>query len=230
MKRRYYKNIEEGSSYWLSIGDLMASVLIIFILIFVYQVLDMNEKIEKKDQIIKEITNTKNKIIEKLSGEFDKDTLKIIIDPKTGAIKLDEKILFSTGEYKLKEEGKEYLRKFVPIYTELLLSDSEIKESLAQIIVEGHTDDIGSYMNNLELSQKRAFAVVDFIFNGMPDFSNKEELKKYITANGRSFMKTIKNEQTGEIDRDKSRRVEFQFKLKEDEALEKVRTQLEEVI
>ena len=43
-------------------------------------------------------------------------------------------------------------------------------------------------------------------------------------------MKTIKNEKTGEIDRDKSRRVEFQFKLKEDEALEKVRTQLEEVI
>lgn len=229
MKKRYSKGLEESSSYWLSIGDLMASVLIVFILIFVYQVLDINEKIEAKDKIIQEMTNVKNKIIEKLNGEFEKENLRIIIDQKNGSIKLDEKILFSTGESNLKPEGKEYLEKFIPLYSKLLLSDKDIRAELSQIIVEGHTDDVGSYMYNLNLSQKRAFAVVNFIFTEMGDFPQKEQLREYITANGRSNIKLIRDEYD-RVDREKSRRVEFQFKLKDDETLVKVQNQLREGI
>lgn len=228
MKRRYSKAGEEASSYWLSIGDLMASVLIVFILIFVYQVLDMNEKAKKQGDIITILTDVKIRIIEKLNGDINQDALNIIVDPKTGAIKLDERVLFSVGEHRLKPEGKQYLRVFIPAYTSLLLSDPDIKNQLSQIIVEGHTDDVGSYMFNLDLSQKRAFAVVNFIFSEMGYFPYKEELKKYITANGRSYMKPILNPRTRRIDRGKSRRVEFQFKLKEDEALEKIHLLIKE--
>lgn len=229
MKKRYSKDFQEGSSYWLSIGDLMASILIVFILIFVYQVLDINEKIEAKDKIIQEMTNVKNKIIDNLNGEFEKENLRITIDQKNGSIKLDEKILFSTGESSLKPEGKDYLRKFIPLYSRLLLSDKDIREELSQIIVEGHTDDVGSYLYNLDLSQKRALAVVNFIFTEMGDFPHKNQLREFITANGRSNIRLIRDE-NGRVDREKSRRVEFQFKLKDDETLIKVQNQLREGI
>lgn len=227
MRRRGKKDDVEASSYWLSVGDLMASILVVFILIFVHQVLNINEKLESKEKIIEEISSVKNRIIEKLNGEFEKENLKVMIDQKTGAIKLDEKILFDYGQDYLKLEGKEYLNKFIPMYTKLLLSDEKIKSEISQIIIEGHTDNVGSYLYNLDLSQRRAFQVVKFIYQEMPNFEYKEQLKEFITANGRSSIKLIRKE-NGAVDQEKSRRVEFQFKLKDDEALSKVKKQIEE--
>lgn len=119
------------------------------------------------------------------------------------------------------------MNEFVPIYINLLLNDEQVKKELSQIIIEGHTDDVGSYIYNMELSQKRAFEVIKYIYDEMPNFKGKEELKRYITANGRSNIKVLRDN-SGNIDRDKSRRVEFQFKLKEDETLMKIEKTLKE--
>ena len=127
----------------------------------------------------------------------------------------------------MKSEGKDYLDGFIPVYVNLLLNDKEIKNELSQIIIEGHTDNVGSYIYNMELSQKRAFEVVKYIYTEMKDFEGKSELEKYITANGRSKIKVVKNE-NGEVNKEKSRRVEFQFKLKEDETLKRIEETLKE--
>ena len=218
---RRTKGEEEVVSYWLSIGDLMASILIIFILLFVFKTMEANSELKKKEDVIESLTSVKNKIIEKLRNEFKKENMKIDIDPINGAIKIDEKILFNTNEYKIKPEGKDYLKKFIPQYTKILIGDSEVNKEVSQIIIEGHTDDVGGYLFNMDLSQNRAFEVIKFIYEEMEDFQFKEELKNYITANGRSKMRLIKDT-NGNIDREKSRRVEFQFKLREDEALKKI--------
>ncbi len=215
----------ESVSYWLSIGDLMSSILIIFILLFVFQIQHVNNELKKKEDVIEELTSVKNKIIAKLRSEFEKEDMKIDIDPLTGAIKLDEKILFNTGEFKLKDEGKEYLKIFIPKYVKIILGDREIKDEISQIIVEGHTDDVGSYIYNMNLSQQRAFEVIQYIYKEMNDFPNRKELQKYITANGRSKIQLIKNDD-GTVNKGKSRRVEFKFRLKEEEVILKIKEQI----
>jgi len=236
----------EKTSYWLSIGDLMASILIVFILLFVYKILetqetkDINQKsikeykketkrvnnvLREKEKIIEELTTVKNKIIAKLKSEFEKEDMKIDIDPITGDIKLDEKILFDYGKAKLKRAGKNYLKIFIPKYVDILLGDENIKKEVAQIIVEGHTDDKGDYLHNLNLSQQRAFAVLWFIYKNMKGFRNKELLKKYITANGKSETQLIIDE-NGNINRKKSRRVVFKFRLKNEETIKKIKNEI----
>lgn len=210
-----------NNSFWMSTGDLMAGVLFIFVLLFVVQLLNVQSELETKEKIIQELASVKNKIIHKLNGEFKEDALRIKINPKDGSIELDEKILFGFNKSTLKPEGKKYLKEFIPKYVSLLLGDEEIRNSLDRIVIEGHTDDVGGYFYNLQLSQKRAYSVIDYIFNGMGDFKQKNLLKKYITANGRSNVK-LKYNSDGSVNRQKSRRVEFQFKLKNDETLEKV--------
>jgi len=205
----------------MSTGDLMAGILFIFVLLFVVQLLNVQSELETKEKIIEELASVKNKIINKLNGEFKEDALRIKINPQDGSIELDEKILFGFNKSTLKPKGKEYLKEFIPKYVSLLLGDEEIRESLDRIVIEGHTDDVGGYFYNLQLSQKRAYSVIDYIFNGMGDFKQKNLLKKYITANGRSNVK-LKYNSNGSVNRQKSRRVEFQFKLKNDETLEKV--------
>ena len=225
-KKKKEIQIEE-TNYWLSIGDLMASILMIFMLLFIVKTIETGRELRKKEEIIEGFTGLKKNIISKIQKDFEERGIKVDIDPQTGTIKIDDKILFNTGEYLLKPEGKKYLNEFVPIYINLLLNDEQVKKELSQIIIEGHTDDVGSYIYNMELSQKRAFEVIKYIYDEMPNFKGKEELKNYITANGRSNIKVLRDE-SGNIDRDKSRRVEFQFKLKEDETLMKIEKTLKE--
>ena len=232
-------NDEIKFNYWLSVGDLMSGALIIFILLFVLQLLNINKKLVEKEELLEKVENfeelkRKSESLEKVLGvkqtiisliieRFKNENLKIDIDNKTGNIKLDDKILFNFGSAELKPEGKEFLKNFIPKYAEVFLGDNDIKKYITQIVIEGHTDDQGSYMYNLDLSQRRALNVVKFIYSDeMPDFKWKNDLQKILTANGRSKIMPIKD-RDGKINRQKSRRVEFQFRIDDEKANEEIR-------
>ena len=208
-------------SFWLSISDLMSSILIIFILLFVYKTINSIKAERLKENIIREITDTKENIIGKLKTDLANKNIQVDIDDKTGTIKIDEKILFEVDQYTLKPEGKEFLERVIPLYLKIM-------SRLDQIIIEGHSDDMGSYLYNMDLSQKRANEVFKYIYTTLGNFSKseREELEKYITANGKSKANLIYKE-NGEVDRAKSRRVEIKFKLKDEEALNKIKKTLE---
>ena len=220
------KSKQEETSYWLSFSDLMASVLIIFILLFVYNLIAYEESMNETEKMIQELTSTRMKIITMLQEEFDKEDIDIIIDPKTGAIQLNESILFDTGKSQLKDAGKEFAEKFIPIYVKILLGNDEIKSQISQIIIEGHTDDVGGYLYNLKLSQERSLSVAQFLLNPEFDYMYKDEMEKYLTINGRSYSEPILNNDES-INKDASRRVEIKFRLKEEEVLLQIQKELE---
>jgi len=215
-------------SFWLSISDLMSSILIIFILLFVYKTINSIKAERLKENIIREITDTKENIIGKLKTDLANKNIQVDIDDKTGTIKIDEKILFEVDQYTLKPEGKEFLERVIPLYLKIFTENKNFMSRLDQIIIEGHSDDMGSYLYNMDLSQKRANEVFKYIYTTLGNFSKseREELEKYITANGKSKANLIYKE-NGEVDRAKSRRVEIKFKLKDEEALNKIKKTLE---
>ncbi len=235
-----HKNAEE-TNYWISIGDMMAAILAIFIFFFLSQIMSFNlnirslsnertqyksmikeidsERIQYK-LIVQELDETRIKIIQKI-----KENIKINIDENTGSISLPSEVLFESGRSELKSQGKEFLNHFIPIYMKVLLGDAEIRKNLSQIVIEGHTDKQGSYLYNLDLSQKRALAVAVYVLsNEMVNFEGKDILDEYITANGRSYSDFL-----GAPDQEKdekSRRVEFKFVLKEADILDRLRNSL----
>ncbi|AGB41056.1 outer membrane protein/peptidoglycan-associated (lipo)protein [Halobacteroides halobius DSM 5150] len=209
---------DEEIDYWLSYSDLMASILIIFILLFTYKILDYNQTLEKKENKIKELTKLRQMVITKLVEEFGNE---IQIDPKTGVIKLKSNILFDYDQSNLKPKGKEFLQKFVPRYLKVLLGDKQIKKNISRIVIEGHTDNQGSYLYNLELSQARAFNVVKYIYSDNVQSKYKDDLEDFVAAIGRSEMDLIKDK-AGNVIKDKSRRVEFKFELKNEKILKEI--------
>ena len=62
---------------------------------------------------------------------------------------------------------------------------------------QGHTDSVGSYIDNLLLSQQRAYNVASYVladdYSHISD-STREHLRQVATANGRSFSDLIYNE------------------------------------
>lgn len=88
--------------------------------------------------------------------------------------------------------------------------------NIENIIIEGHTDSDGSYIYNLDLSQKRAYEVMNFIYT----FYKSDKLQKLLMASGRSFSDPVFV--NGVEDKDKSRRIEIKFSIKNDNALKDV--------
>ena len=233
---------DKKADFWVSYADIMAALLLMFILlltvvIFDYQetlalrqleideqekkIQEKTEEIEQKTEEVDKLLGVREEIILALQQKFADTDLSLEIDSQTGAIRLPGGVFFETDSTEITDEGIEFLENFIPRYVEILLGP-EFREYVAQIIIEGHTDDIGSYMYNLELSQNRAFEVVRLIYTDQfTDFQYKETLREYLTANGRSFSQPIFNE-SGNLDRDSSRRVEFKFRLKDTEMIERL--------
>lgn len=199
---------------WISISDLMSAILAVFIVFYISQLILINKERQKYYEILSVLEDTKLNIIYNIKKNKE---LNFQIDSKTGTISLESEILFKSNDYKLSQEGKEILNKFIPKYIDILLNDEKNKKYLDRIIVEGHTDKNGSYLYNLKLSQRRALEVVEYI-NGdeIGNFKGKEEMRKYLTANGRSYIDYLGDDT-------KSRRVEFKFILKETETIENLK-------
>lgn len=216
---------DEEANFWISTSDLMCSILIIFILLFVFMLADYQREVSeykaeiaKKNEILINLNSTRIKIIKKLADEFKKANIDVNIDEKNGAIQLEESILFDINKSELKPEGENYLSQIIPLYSKILIDDASIRDEISQIIIEGHTDDTGSYLHNLKLSQERAFSVANFILSDSIVFNDKDLFQNYITTNGNSFANPVLDAQ-GSIDKDKSRRVEIKFTLKQEEEL-----------
>lgn len=209
------------TNYWMSYADLMSAMLMVFALLLTIVILDYREDMLEKQKQIDAVTNVKNDIIAALTEEFKGSNLNIEVDAQTGAIRFPGNILYDTGSSEVSKEGKKFLSTFVPKYFSIILQD-KFKDEISSIIVEGHTDKEGPYIYNLNLSQSRAFSVVEVIYSeGFKDFPYKELSKNYLTSNGRSFTVPINNED-GSYNAEKSRRVEFLFRLKEEERIEEI--------
>jgi len=143
-------------------------------------------------------------------------------------ITIEPSVLFEYDDAQIKESGEAFLNEFLPIYVNSILNE-KFKDYVSEIIVEGYTDDKGEYIYNLELSQKRAFSVSKYclehphLFNNSVDF---EHLKSILTTNGKSMSNLIRDE-NGNVDADASRRVEFKFRLKDDEMINEMKNILE---
>ena len=219
-KRTEYESKDENA-FALSTGDLMASLLFIFILLLMGALLQVQEKAEQDEEIVKRYDQIKTQLYIDLQQEF-KDDLAVwraTID-STLCIRFQEQsMLFDEGQSLLKPKFKNILDDFFPRYIAVLSRD-EYRDNIEEIRIEGHTNSNGGYYSNMELSQDRTRAVLQYCFSLMSD-DLEEWLKGLVTANGLSSSHLILK-MNGEEDKDLSRRVEFRVRTNAEKQLEDI--------
>ena len=219
--RSRHVNEDVVVDYWMSYSDLMAGVLMVFILILIVALQQLGQVVERQ-------IGVSERIVIALRDKFESSEtqLAIEVDPESGAIRFGDDILFDVGSASLSQIGKQRLDSFFPLYCSVLLEDQEIKPHLSHIIIEGHTDSDGSYISNLQLSQRRANSVVEYLLQSPANTGYSEDLEQFITANGRSEVQPIA-ENTSKEGKSSNRRIEFKFRLKDEQALESLRKVLQ---
>ncbi|MDI9505223.1 MAG: OmpA family protein [Clostridiales bacterium] len=176
------------------------------------------------------LVGVRARIIADLAEAMQSAGIRATVDKQTGSITLDASVLFDVGQYTLKESGMRVLDEFFPVYLAVLM-DSRNADSISEIIIEGHTDTDGTYMSNLKLSQERALSVMQYIlsdsYRGITG-GMKNRLRRIATANGRSYSALV-YDASGVEDKTASRRVEFKFRLQDEQMIEDMRLILEEM-
>ena len=193
------------------------------------QIDQQQAKLDEQQQQIEALVGMRTRIITSLSSALKTANISAQVDPTNGSIALESDVLFELGRYDLSERGERFIDRFLPVYLDVLFSD-EYREYVAEIIIEGHTDSTGSYIDNLELSQRRALAVASYVlddgYRGITP-AQKNQLRVVTTANGRSFSDPVLDEY-GNEDMDASRRVVFKFRLTDEQMIEQLKSILEQ--
>ena len=164
---------------------------------------------------IKSLTGIKLQVVAALKEALGEH---IDIDKKSGSLRLASNILFGSGQSTLKPEAKVALKKAFEEYIGTLVTNPKIKPHLDKIIIEGHTDSVGSYIYNLNLSQKRALAVMEYLLT--LDFTREHNIRPLMTASGRAYLDAIMVD--GVEDKNASRRIEIKFRLKNEDAMHEI--------
>ena len=170
---------------------------------------------------LQDIVGIRTDIIGELQAKFNNSSMKV--DPQTGSITFSSDMLFEYNSSTLTDSSKNTLKGIIPMYLGVLLQDS-YRNYVAEIIIEGHTDTIGSYQSNMVLSYERASAVAQFCMDPENGLSGDKiaQLQKLMTVNGRSYSNPIYLNPSLDVDMEASRRVEIKFRLKEDEMIQKI--------
>lgn len=219
-KKHVEYDSKEENAFALSTGDLMAGLLFIFILLLMGAMLQVQEKAEQDEEIVKRYDQIKTQLYIDLQEEFKDDlkTWNATID-STLCIRFQEpSMLFDEGKDYLKDSFKPILNDFFPRYI-AVLSRPEYKPNIEEIRIEGHTNSNGGYYSNMELSQNRTRAVLQYCFGLMPD-NDVVWLKGLVTANGLSSSRLITH--NGVEDKELSRRVEFRVRTNAEKQLEDI--------
>lgn len=232
MRRK--KEIEQTENpFSLSIGDLMAGVLFIFVLLLASTMLDIQQKAESDAKIAERYNNVKSEIYLDIAKEFHDDlaSWNAVVDSTDLSVRfltneaLDAKVsYFSKGSSFPSHIYKEILNDFFPRFLQVI-SDSRYRDSIEEIRIEGHTDSDGGYMYNINLSQGRAREVLNYCLQIADSMENGKELVNWarykITANGLSYSHPILNAD-GTENKDLSRRVEFKIRTNAEQQLEEI--------
>ena len=157
MARKQYVN--EGLGH--SLMDLMTSIAVIFILLFLVFLHNKNEEIAIRKR---QTTTNLEKLFAQLEGKFSADVVvqKDPDDPLTLLIVLrddPDSLSFAYNRAEVRRKGRAFLERFIPRLSDIVCS-KDAEDIIDSLIIEGHTDSRGSDDTNTDLSARRATAVL----------------------------------------------------------------------
>lgn len=225
------KSSEQEESHWLSVSDLMAGLMIVFLFIAITLMRQAYIERDKIKDVAVAYQENQVSIYNALMDEFESD-LKLwdaTIDKDSLTFTFQSPdVLFATGEITLNERYKLLLNDFFPRYMEVL---SKFTGSVNEVRIEGHTSSVwnervshtDAYFMNMALSQGRTRSVLAYVYKLGDSSEYKDWIRQNFAAVGLSSSRLIYLDEDKKIeDKVKSRRVTFRVITNADIQMRKI--------
>ena len=214
---------QDTEEHWISISDMMAGLMVIFLFIAISYMLHVQAEQERIEQIAVTYEKLQSDLYADLEEEFKDDLNKwnAVLKEQTLSIRFKEpEVLFEPGRAEVRGAFQKILDDFFPRYIQILRRPKYMAD-IAEIRIEGHTSSEwtentspeAAYIHNMKLSQGRTRSVLEYVLQ-IPSIRQSQTiqdwLKLHLTANGLSSSKLIAP--NGIENKKESRRVEFRVR------------------
>jgi flagellar motor protein MotB len=169
----------QDDSYFASFTDMLVGILFIFIILLVLVATNFQSQQNQSRQATESITKmieSRNAVLQEMSRSLKESGVQVELDLEQGILRLPESILFDLGSDQVNSQGKIALQKLAHVLASYLpclgIADKQLqtkcdclhlksKGNLEAVLIEGHTDHIGSDTgyDNWGLSARRAITV-----------------------------------------------------------------------
>jgi len=201
---------EAEKPFWISYADLMTAMMMLFLATMAATVIvitrEVQHELSEEERRASEIRDICNELRERL-----KKSPWINVDCRDNRINFGELGRFQYNDYRLPEEAGEVLAALVPEVLSVANSDLG-RKWLKQVVIEGYTDTVGSYLYNLHLSLLRSEWVMCLLIDSPKNASLKltpeqvRQVKQLFLAGGVSFNNARESAE-------ESRRVEMRLQF-----------------
>jgi len=176
---------DEENPYWVSFSDIMAGLLVIFILAVVILILEIMEQKAKLDFALEELAKAnevRQLIIQEISDELNSEGIPVIISDNQTILRIPEDVLsFESGEFDLPEDDarRNIASTIGRIVVERIAFEDRWKY-LDTVFIEGHTDrifyDNPQIKGNWGLSAFRAISLWEYWIETLPEGQRPDKL------------------------------------------------------
>lgn len=155
---------EAEKPFWISYADLMTALMVLFLVVMAVALLAVTKTVSQRE--LEEEQHRKD--IQALLDRFEAITKQerfrgMSIDRVRNVVDFGARAQFPFAKSTLTTEQQRLLRAFVPAIIEIA-NDDLGKRVLKEIVVDGFTDNKGSYLGNLDLSLQRSQRVLCALF------------------------------------------------------------------
>lgn len=184
---------EAEKPFWISFSDLMSALMVLFLVVMSVALLAVTKKVSDEEVArLERERDIRNFLVDLKKAAAEKGYAGIDVDVDRRVIDFGTQALFEVGSNTLTIQQAALLRSFVPEVLVQARSESG-KKWLKQIVVEGFTDQTGSYLLNLGLSLRRSQSVVCALFakplstEELLTEGDKEQIRDLFLVGGYSF-------------------------------------------
>ncbi len=144
--------------FWISYADLMTALMVLFLVVMCVALLAVTKTVTDREQQKSRYDAEVDGLLSDVQSAVDQFP-GVTLNRERRLIDFGSRATFQFRDYRIPADKAAYLRSFVPAI--LVIADSPRgRNLLKRIVVEGFTDESGTYLYNLNLSLQRSQSVL----------------------------------------------------------------------
>ncbi|MBT4839052.1 MAG: OmpA family protein [Methylococcales bacterium] len=215
---------DEPPSYWMSFSDIMAGLLVIFILASINFVIELSEtqkKVSHAMSRLNSLNQIRGNLLYEMKGSLQEQGIFLRVEDNNSVLRIPEsQLYFNSMSHEIPANQRAGVGKIGHALYNALLKDQRYLQ-IDTIFIEGHTDSrpASSLMGNWGLSVYRAISVWEYWSEELSIGENLKKLKNSLgkpmfSVSGYASTRRIVIPDDSEEKRRKNRRIDIRFTMK----------------